>query len=398
MSDVNKNDTPYSDDYLYGDKLIAALETMEASDDSKQIDEIIEADAYESDVKTLSKAYREINDGETLPPEYTSYANPNYISPTWSHTTCDVIYKLEQINWKRLTLEGQKAFFSAASQAAKNNKEEYFKFYAEYIFAIIYQTVWAYANRMHGLKTVLNKEDIVQGALDHIVTDTKQIAQYDPQYAPSTFIKIIAQTAVNSEYYIATGENKVQGRTKKDLDEIYKWLTYWGDNGQKMPTWVFYWCIEMSRAQPRSFGDIDDIVHHTGVTIMHDNLISAKNVADEKKNPDYTVIDGMETSPLYKLIEKLLNTEQIIALQWYVDVYMTCKTQTERAKFNKDKRLSIIKPVIARLQNNQSVRALSTEANKRRGLTELSLGKARIPQHEVDEVGYGEIEDHIELA
>lgn len=384
------------DKFLAGEELNIAINSMEQSEDLNEIDELIESNASDEDIKALASTYKDINNGKVLSPEYSRYANSTYISPSWVHTTCDVIYTLEQINWVRMTLNEKIAFFSTIADAAKNKPKEYNKYYTEYVYAIIYQTFWAYAHRLHKIKNITNMEDIVQGALVKTVTNSNQIAQYDSIHAPSTFIKTIAKAAIDNEYYFITGSDKVNDRAKRDLVEIKRWLNYWGYESQNVPTWVYYWGVEMSRAQPRSFRDIDDIINGTGVKIMYDNLMSAKDLKDERKNPANLLIDTIDKTSLFQKIKNILSPKELAAFAWYTTIYLESGNQKERSILNKNPQLAEANAALIKLRNNREIRKFSREIGKRRGSAKLDLGKSRIPENVANDVGLGAIVDHIQ--
>ena len=347
---------------------------------------------------------KEFNANEELqiPEKYADYANPEKIDRSWRPTTCEVIQRLEEIDWKSHSVEEKKLIFAVFAEAAQKDLDElerkgetqniYMKIYSEYVYAIAYRTTWAYAHRFYSDKNEI--QDHVAEALKKVALNPKLIARYDKTYAPSTFLSGLIRTALSDAFYANTGRSKKLKLIKTDIkhvDELYDKFDPSHEAG-KLPLRLYYVLLEMRRAVPAAWQDIECIINKQEADIVYDDAESLEQIAQASSEFE---TEDLEDSPMFQAVKDVLKDPNDIRI--FVKFFENSQSRAfyKQAKRQKDPELKRYEEILGILSRDKRIRAFSSQ-DRKMGRTHLTLGRSHIPDGTLENIAFGELEDHIE--
>jgi hypothetical protein len=343
--------------------------------------------------------------GFTIPTKYADYMDPAHIDPGWKATTCTVIQLLEEMHWLDLSTDERKLYFSnfqeiAARDVARMRRpgtesHEYLDFCSKYVYAIAYRTTWAYASKFCWNKNEL--QDNVAEALRQVSTNPNLISHYNPDFAPSTFLNGLIRTSLSNAYYANSGNNKKLKLVRLDVAHVNELFHRYDPmrTVKKIPVTLYYMLLETRRAQPAAWQDIKQIVEENEPHVIYDNYESVRTVGTASGIGD---MDSLEDSPLFEAVKELLQDPSDLRI--FLEYYESAQSQLfcKAAKKSNDPGFKRYEELVNILSHHPRIRAFSARRfNDTVDRVSLSLGKEKIAPSIAEEVGLGEIIDHVDL-
>ena len=318
------------------------------------------------------------------------YKDADDIAKSWDLVIDTYKRKLDELGWHKLSIEEQKLKFASFAEIARDDPERYIKDIALYVEAIIHKTVYIIVKQKYHGRSAKEVANAAMDVINMVALNTRTIAKYNKDYAPSTYMQTYIQSAITKVANSNTCNSVDERFLKREIRKISLYAQEYG-NSRQIPPSIMYAIFEAQMLPNVSYSKIKQS--------MRINVeFSAEQFDDIADNDEsFESIEGnMIVNEALDYIKTAYGEQALDDFFYLNGREQTCRNVFADASKEDQKRLSNGMIIKRKLQNDTTLmRILDSEymIKKARSGNGLNLTENQITDEQFEAYADGEIID-----